>query len=277
MSSIRTSISRRLVLGAITSAALLATVPAMAEGQLVDVRIINRDNGKVLPVYPFKGDLWVAGEPGARYAVQLHNVTRGRLLNVVSVDGVNVVSGETAAFDQTGYVLDSWQRYDVAGWRKSSKEIAAFEFTRAPRSYASRTGRPDDVGVIGVAVFREKQPTWREREEDRRSGRDTYERSAPGAPSGALPKSGATGKSFQWDNSGPVEQELGTAHGDRERDRVGKTDFERRSQRPDEIVRIRYDSYENLVDMGVIPTYRGRPRDPSAFPGQRPRWVPDPR
>ena len=27
----------------------------------------------------------------------------------------------------------------------------------------------------------------------------------------------------------------------------------------------------------VIPTYRGRPRDPSAFPAQRPRWVPDPR
>ena len=71
--------------------------------------------------------------------------------------------------------------------------------------------------------------------------------------------------------------DIGTAHGDRERDRVGKTDFERRSRRPDEIIRIRYDSYENLVDMGVIPTYRGRPRDPSAFPGQRPRWVPDPR
>lgn len=277
MTSIRPSISRRLVLGALTSAALLTAVPAMAEGQLLDVRIINRDNGKTLPIYPYKGDLWVAGEPGARYAVQLHNETRGRLLNVVSVDGVNVVSGETAAFDQTGYVLDSWQRYDVAGWRKSSKEIAAFEFARASKSYASRTDRPDDVGVIGVAVFREKQPTWRELEEDRRSGGDTYGRSAPGLPSGAQPKSGSTGRSFQWDNSGPVEQELGTAHGDRERDRVGKTEFERRSKRPDEIIRIRYDSYDNLVEMGVIPTYRGRPRDPSAFPAQRPRWVPDPR
>ncbi len=276
MTSIRTSITRRLALGALASAALLASVPALAEGKLVDVRIINRDSGRVLPLYPFKGDLWVAGEPGARYAIQLHNETRGRLLNVISVDGVNVVSGETAAFDQTGYVLDSWQRYDVTGWRKSSKEIAAFEFTRAPRSYAARTGRPDDVGVIGVAVFREKQPTRREREEERRSGRDTYERSAPGAPSGAIPKSGSAGKSFQFDNNGPVEQELGTAHGDRERDRVGKTEFERRSKRPDEIIRIRYDSYDNLVEMGVIPSYRGRPRDPSAFPAQRPRWVPDP-
>ncbi len=272
MISNRPSISRRLVLGALTSAALLAAAPAMAEGQMVDMRIINRDSGKVLPVYPFKGDLWVAGEPGARYAVQLHNQTRGRLLNVVSVDGVNVVSGETAAFDQTGYVLDSLQRYDVTGWRKSSREIAAFEFTQAPRSYAARTDRPDDVGVIGVAVFREKQPDWREREEAQR-----YGRSAPAAPSGAIPKSGAIRKSLPMNNNGPVEQELGTGHGDRERDRVGSTEFERDSKRPDEIIRIRYDSYAHLVEMGVIPTYRGRSRNPSAFPAQRPRWVPDPR
>ena len=271
MTSHRPSLTRRLVLGALTSAAVLAAAPAMAEGQMVDVRIVNRDSGQVLPVYPFKGDLWVAGEPGARYAVQLHNATRGRLLNVVSVDGINVVSGETAAFDQTGYVLDSWQRYDVTGWRKSRKEIAAFEFTRAPKSYAARTDRPDDVGVIGVAVFREKQPTW-QREEAQRSGR-----SAPSAPSGTLPKSGAASKSFRFDNNSPVEQELGTGHGDRERDRVGNTEFERDSKRPDEIIRIRYDSYANLVEMGVIPTYRGRPRSPSAFPAQRPRWVPDPR
>jgi len=277
MSSIRSSFTRRFALGALTSAALLASVPALAEGQMVDVRIVNRENGRILPMYSFRGDLWVAGEPGDRYAVQLHNETRGRVLNVVSVDGVNVVSGETAALDQTGYVLDSLQRYDVAGWRKSSKEIAAFEFTRAPKSYAARTDRPDDVGVIGVAVFREKQPSWREREDDRQSGRDAYGKSAPEARSGASPKSGPASKSFRFDNNGPVEQELGTAHGDRERDRVGSTEFERRSKRPDEIIRIRYDSYDNLVEMGVIPVYRGRSRDPSPFPAQRPRWVPDPR
>ena len=272
-----TRFTRRLALGALASAALLASVPAMAEGRLVDVRIVDRDSGRTLPMYAFKGDLWVAGKPGARYAVQLTNQSRGRLLNVVSVDGVNVVSGETAAFEQTGYVLDPYQRYDVAGWRKSSRQIAAFEFSRAPKSYAARTGRPDDVGVIGVAVFREKPSRWEEREEDRSYGRDSHGKGAPLPRSGSLPKSGPTAKSYQFDNQGPVEQELGTAHGDRERDRVGKTEFERDSNRPAEIIRIRYDSYANLVEMGVIPTYRGRPRDPSPFPAQRPHWVPDPR
>lgn len=275
MTSTRSHLTRRFVLGALTSAAVLAAAPAMAEGHLMDVRIINRDSGQTLPVYPFKGDLWVAGEPGARYAVQLHNTTRGRLLNVVSVDGVNVVSGETAAWNQTGYVLDSWQRYDVAGWRKSSKDIAAFEFTHAPRSYAARTDRPNDVGVIGVAVFREKQPAWRDREDAQR-----YERRAPEAPSAqgkALPKSGPANPAFRFDHNGPGEQALGTGHGDRERDRVGSTEFQRDTKRPDEVIRIRYDSYDNLVAMGVIPTYRGRYRGPSAFPAQRSRWVPDPR
>ena len=37
-------------------------------------------------------------------------------------------------------------------------EVAAFYFTQLPDSYAARTDRPDNVGVIGVAVFREYQP-----------------------------------------------------------------------------------------------------------------------
>ena len=55
MSSIRTSFTRRLALGALTSAALLASVPAMAEGQMVDVRIINRESGKNPARVPVQG------------------------------------------------------------------------------------------------------------------------------------------------------------------------------------------------------------------------------
>ena len=47
-------------------------------------------------------------------------------------------------------------RVDIAGWRKNLARTAAFYFTELPDSYAARTGRPDHVGVIGVAVFRER-------------------------------------------------------------------------------------------------------------------------
>lgn len=258
--------SRRLALGAIAGSALLTALPAMAEGRLTDVRVIDRDRGAVLPLYRFRGEYWVAGEPGARYAIELRNDSRERLLNVVSVDGVNVITGETADFDQAGYVLEPMQRYDVAGWRKSKREIAAFEFTRHSRSYAARTGRPDDVGVIGVAVFREREAFHLPR-----PPLPPFDRSEPRSGSKSSPQ--LQERSHNGAQAGP---QLGTGHGDRERDRVGETEFERRNSRPDEIIRIRYDSRENLVAMGILPPDVS-PHRPQPFPGSRsPRYAPDP-
>ena len=57
---------------------------------------------------------------------------------------------------QDGYVLDPWGFTSIAGWRKSLDRVAAFYFTSLPDSYAARTGRPDNVGVIGLALFRER-------------------------------------------------------------------------------------------------------------------------
>src|ERR671915_292227 len=70
--------------------------------------------------------------------------------------GVNVVSGETAAEHQSGYVVDAHDSVRIDGWRKSLDEVATFYFTRLADSYAARTGRPHDIGVIGVALFRER-------------------------------------------------------------------------------------------------------------------------
>jgi len=56
----------------------------------------------------------------------------------------------------TGAVLTPYLHHGEY-WRKSADEVAAFTFTASPNSYAARTGRPANVGVIGVAVFRERQ------------------------------------------------------------------------------------------------------------------------
>ena len=57
---------------------------------------------------------------------------------------MNAVSGETAGWSQTGYVFGPWQAYEISGWRKSDQQVAAFEFTAAPDSYAARTGLPQN-------------------------------------------------------------------------------------------------------------------------------------
>lgn len=289
-------ILRRLALPALAALSVLSALPAHAVGRLADINVIDRDSGETLPVYQHRGEYWVAGRPGARYAVSVRNALSGRVMSVVSVDGVNVVSGETAALEQTGYVLGPWQRYDITGWRKSDAEVAAFHFTHLSGSYAARTGRPAHVGVIGVAVFREKPlppaivplpeapSTWRERRELNESERSTLERSAP-ASAAESPASGMGSAKSQSHNeaadavrrpASPVPR-LGTGHGEREGSWVGHTRFERRSARPDEVIRIRYDSRINLIAMGVLPPDVQPVAQPQPFPGsRRSQYAPDP-
>jgi hypothetical protein len=210
-------------------------------GHLADMLIIDRDNGAVLTPYLYHGEYWIAGRPGSRYAVEVRNHLGERLLVVMSVDGINVVSGATAAWDQAGYVFSPGDQYQVTGWRKSDTEIAAFTFTESPNSYAERTGRPANVGVIGVALFRERAPLP--------------------IPAQIAPA---------------LEPKLGTGHGDREYSYVSHTEFVRMQPSPNEVLRIHYDSRANLIAMGIIP--RGRPPAPygNPFPGSRPSYVPDP-
>ncbi|HEX5738886.1 MAG TPA: hypothetical protein VFY22_10270 [Hydrogenophaga sp.] len=279
-------------LALVTALGLLAAPHARAVGRLVDVQVIDRDSGETLSVYRHQGEHWVAGRPGARYAVSVRNASSARLLGVVSVDGVNVVSGETAAWNQTGYVLSPWQQYSVSGWRKSNSEVAAFHFTASSGSYAERTGRPANVGVIGVAVFREKRvpppavlmpdpaPYPRSQERSRATESEGAPQSDPlGSQNADRMEKTEPAESMAMERrmapASPAPR-LGTGHGARESDWISHTTFDRHSHRPDELVRIRYDSHENLVAMGIIPT-RALPPRPNPFPGGvAPGYAPDP-
>src|ERR1700761_7099977 len=138
---------------------LALTGPALAQtNNLVDISVVSRDTGESLRTWYHDGRLYVAGAPGTRYGLRFANHTGGRVLAVASVDGVNIVTGETANYNQRGYVLDPWQTTTINGWRKSETTIAAFQFAPLSGSYAAKTGRPGDVGVIGMAVFQERKP-----------------------------------------------------------------------------------------------------------------------
>ena len=141
------------------AAATLAALAfsAHAVGRLADLSILDRSTGRELPVYWHEGRAYVVGKPGNEYRVVVRSRSAEDLLAVVSVDGVNVMNGESASPRQSGYIVPSWSRVDAGGWRKSLDEIAAFYFTPLGDSYAARTGRPDNVGVIGVAIFERKR------------------------------------------------------------------------------------------------------------------------
>ncbi len=266
---------------AAAAAGACSSLPAHAVGALVDVQIVDRGRADVLPTWRHRGATYVAGRPGDRYAVRLSNRTGSRVLVVLSVDGVNAVSGETAATGQTGYVLAAYQTAEITGWRKSTSEAAAFYFTALPDSYAARTQRPDNVGVIGAAVFRERVPEpvphWREQPpvaRDRGAVGSAQEDRRPSSEAEAAKSAAAPAPSSErMQRESPARNErIGTGHGEREYSPTTQTAFERASQQPAEIVQVRYDSHANLLASGVIPRARPLPRQPEAFPS----FVPDP-
>ena len=281
---------------------------SFVKGRLVQVDVYDRASGAALPVYANNGRNYIEGAPGHEYGVRIRNCTGARVLVVTSVDGVNVISGDTAAPSQSGYVLEPWGYVVITGWRKSMDRTAAFYFTDLGDSYAARTGRPQNVGVVGVAVFQEKvQPVSRYDYKSRLSAaapRDmpttvpAYPESQPvPAPSArqeaaaeGMAQAPAAAKRGRADMAANDSREkdalepsaktlgkLGTGHGRSEDSPVTQVAFERATDSPAETVAIQYDRHENLVAMGVLPPPRyARRTVPDPFPGAL-RFAPDPR
>jgi hypothetical protein len=225
----------------------LACAPAHAHGRLADIAVYDRTEGRWLRVYRHEGRLYLAGKPGHEYHIRVANRLREDLLAVMSVDGVNVISGQTADPSQSGYVLSPRGSLDILGWRKSLSETAAFYFTARPDSYAARTDRPDDVGVIGLALFR-KRPQ-------------------PPAPAPRISEASPSARAAEQDS------QLGTGHGRREHSPAVHVTFERATSAPAEVITLYYDSHANLLARGIIREPIHVAPTPRPFPG----FVPDPR
>lgn len=244
----------------------------------VALDVVDRDSGRILPHYPHRGEAWVPGEPGHRYAVRLRNLGAQRVLAVLSVDGVNAVTGQTADTRQAGYVLEPWQVLEVEGWRKSMDAVAQFVFVDPAHSYASRTGRAENVGVIGIAVFAEK-PASAAIARVSGANRATA-RSESGPPPAAMAAQSARSAEATADAAYapfPATPGLGTGHGRIESSPAQATTFVRQP-RPAQVIQVRYDTRQGLLARGVPmsppPRHRyDRDTAPQAFPGS---FVPDP-
>lgn len=276
---------RTFLAGAVAAVGLCASAQAQADGSdLVSLQVIDRETGRPAPVWGHQGRLYVAGRPGARYGVRITNNSGGRVLVVMSVDGVNVLTGQTAGYDQKGYILRPYVSADVNGWRKSDTQVAAFTFAPLSNSYAARTGRPGDVGVIGIAVFTERSrepiavgpamPEYRGRVAN--AYPEEAQARAQSAPPPVVAPAAPAARRTAAPESAQSGERLGTGHGAREWSTARTVAFERASAYPQFTSQVEYDSYENLVARGIIPRYRPAPAPrPRPFPTE-PGYVPDP-
>ena len=305
------------VLGA---AGVLAAVPACAHspywespGSLVSVSVDVE--GRSVPLYPApdgSGRFYLEASEGARYAVTIGNRTHERLGVVLTVDGLNAISGDRAPWGGSRpggrmYVLDAWGSASIKGWRTSLADVRRFTFVDERASYAARSGKANArMGWIEVAVYRERprpyvyrpDPVYRTDPYEGSGGRED-ERSADAseAPAETDRATEADGeKTARADGrdrpspraEGPVMKAPpatvppaggypGTGWGARETDPAMLVDFEPEAS-PAERVTLRYEYASALRALGILPAPwwardRLRERDSGdASFAKPPRW-----
>jgi hypothetical protein len=306
MALLPTRLSRRAVTAALLTAALFplsAGAHPPPGGSSPHGYSVHLEDGTgiPLPTYWHRGERFVLGRYGDRYAVRLENHTNRRVEAVLSVDGRDAVSGQRGAYErQRGYLIEPHGAVVVTGFRRSLDEVATFRFTSPGDSYSSRMGTPENVGIVGVAFFPEA-PRYRDRplplaEKKRQSApknpnpragspADSRESKGGSAPGRAAPApSAASGardarapRSFAPDGeSGRAERDnLGTEYGERRDSRVTEVPFRRSDpRRPAALVTLRYDDAAGLEARGIRIGPEPRPwwargSTPQAFPDSR--------
>jgi len=131
--------------------------PQRASHQSGQISLTLRDDaGSPLPGAQIGSDLYAVGEAGSRYTIGVENHSAFRYEVVASVDGLDVIDGADADFVKRGYLIDPYTSFVIEGWRTGDDTVAAFRFSDMDNSYAGRTGKPRNIGVIGVAFFQEE-------------------------------------------------------------------------------------------------------------------------
>jgi hypothetical protein len=199
------------------------------------------DSQRPLPTFAHEGRRFVLGAIGDRYRVHVVNPTASRVEVVISIDGLDVVDGHPASLGKRGYVIPAFGDVVIDGWRTSLDSVAAFRFSSVRDSFAARTGRDRNVGVIGVAFFREREPppvVWRPPIAWRGAGpsasKDAAAGGAPAPAASAAPRAG-----------------LGTQFGEAHDSRVTETSFVRADTGPTTFAELRYDDRTGLLARGI--------------------------
>lgn len=251
-----------------------------------------RVHGKPVREYRHEGKFYIEGRKGSEFTLRIKNRSNRRVLVVPSVDGLSVMDGKEASFDSSGYILDAYDYIDIPGWRLNLDEIAKFFFSTPGESYAAKTGKPRNVGVIGCALFMEKTPpfwsilrcsnfsppdpggvTYRGATFDCNVSSELHANQLidPGA-SGTVCSVAPQGQPQDQPHSvyfNQVQPSLGTGFGEKATHKVHEVAFEKASETPDELVELHYDSREGLERRGVDTRKKPVVGTPNAFPGQK--------
>jgi hypothetical protein len=253
---------------------------------------VESAGGERLRTFHHRGQTFALGRMGQRYQIRVVNHTGGRIEAVVTVDGRDVLSGRPGDFrSQRGYLVEGYGEVVIEGFRQSLSEVAAFRFTTPGDSYSSRMGSPENVGIVGLAVFDERarpvppvvvyEPTDSYEERDHGDDLGGLGSAAESAPSASAPA--ARGRASAADkasaSAAPASEarserasRIGTQYGESRYSAVSEVPFERASPgAPRFVTTLRYDDRAGLIARGIAVDPPAHPIAvaPRAFPESR--------
>lgn len=122
-------------------------------------------NGRPIPEVQHQGRTYVEGRKNSQYSLQIRNNSPRRILAIPSVDGLNVLNGDSCGIQSPGYVVDAHGTIEIPGWKvEGTQEAGRFVFKpqgaryAEDETYAESSGQsPVNQGTIGFMIFPEKE------------------------------------------------------------------------------------------------------------------------
>jgi hypothetical protein len=251
---------RYLIIMIVAALIVAASTPAYPHskkslGGEVSIEIVS-ESGRTFLSIPHR-DFWKGGTHvikqyleamrGKNYGIVIHNMTPERIGVVIAVDGRNIISGKKSNLKniEAMYIVDSYDYGEYDGWRTADDRVHKFYFTDMADSYAMRTfGDATAMGVIAIAVYREKEQPQVLYEQERR----VYRPAAPPAERSAQGKAGVA-----------RDEGAGTGFGDAQYSPTIRVAFEPAGT-PIQKTLIKYEWREVLCRKGILKCREARNR-----------------
>lgn len=240
------------------------------EQQAFDVQILV--NGRTLDEYAARGKTYVEALAGAEYEVRIRNPYAYRVAVALSVDGLNSIDAQhTTAWNASKWVIEPYGTISVSGWQMSSQRARRFYFTSERDSYGAKLGQTSNLGNISAVFFRERRsypvtvvpppPSRRvyPSGEEMKSEAPESDSSSAGTSTGDSSR-GRSAPMARKDRVSPQpdDEYAATGIGRSVQNDVRWVNLELESRPAAEVV-IRYEYYQALVRLGVMPRPYPRP------------------
>jgi hypothetical protein len=182
---------------------------------------------------------YLEARKGENYSIVIKNNTAVRIGVVIAADGRNIITGGMSDLknSETMYIVNPFETARYDGWRTTENEVHRFYFTDPMDSYSVRTFDDSSaMGVIAVAVFREKEQPQSHLEHNRNEA-------VPAVPS----MEGAS----QGQGKALADESAGTGFGESQYSPVVRVEFEPELI-PYQRILIKYEWRGTLCRKGIL-------------------------